>query len=162
MRERIFRGKDYKGKWVYGSLVEHKVMTSNGKISSYNILYQDENDWGSFNEIKQCSVEKETIGQFTGRTDKNGREIYEGDIVKSFVNYPNGKKYEVIREVKWINDRLFPFADDDLEYGNWWEELTKNCEVIGNIYDTPELLGIDYILTPCEKRNKKKKLEKGE
>jgi len=134
MRKILFRGKDYKGNWVYGSLVEHKIIISNGMISSYNILYQDENDWGSFNEIKQCSIDKETIGQFTGLTDKNGKKIFEGDIIKARHN-------EDLYIVKW-EDCSFVIED------KWGSRIRRHqdsinrleCEIVGNIWGNPEMI----------------------
>lgn len=89
--------------------------------------------------VSDIDVDENTICEYTGLKDKNGNKIFEGDIVKSFQIYPNHKRYEVIRQVKWMGDRFYPFANDDIEYGDWWEELTKNCEVIGNVFDNPEL-----------------------
>lgn len=148
MMEILFRGKDYKGKWVCGSLVEHKIITSNGMISSYNILYQDENDWGSFNEIKQCSIEKETIGQFTGLTDKNGKKIFEGDII----HYVD-KLFKIDKNVPvYFNNASFqlkgltknPEDPDDEAYDCYlFDNDEEHYEVIGNIWDNPELLEVE-------------------
>ena len=82
-------------------------------------------------------IDVDTIGQFTGLYDKNGTEIYEGDIIKT-KTYFYGKEKEIIYEIKF---------DDDIENDSFGEPLTigycllgSEYEVIGNIYDNPELM----------------------
>lgn len=78
-------------------------------------------------------------GQFTGLKDRNGKEIYEGDIVNTAPYVDCIKKRMKIdtywKKVEFYKDRIIPF-DYTEEYGSPAEE----CEVIGNIYENPELL----------------------
>lgn len=82
------------------------------------------------------------IMQFTGLLDKNGKEIYEGDILTNAIE-------ETIVSVSWdvtganwkFNEHKI-FMDDGVGRGKWNLDMgyAKNCEVIGNIYENPELL----------------------
>ena len=88
MREILFRGKKLSnGEWNEGDL----LVNSQKKIGL--ILP---------NNGKECKIiDPETVGQFTGLTDKNGKKIFEGDIVRRF----NGRGQEVMRyAVKWNTD----------------------------------------------------------
>jgi uncharacterized phage protein (TIGR01671 family) len=95
-------------------------------------------DMHPFNTNEECTMEvvPSTIGQFTGLTDKNGKEIFEGDIVRSF---SSGKEH--IGVVNW--NKLFSswhIGEYATLYGS--ENFSDN-EVIGNIHDNPELLEAD-------------------
>lgn len=134
MRTIKFRGKRLSdNKWVYGFFNGIDQAEDLGEV----VCIKDSDQRYNF-----CN--KETLGQFTGRCDKNGIEIYESDIVKSYSQYEciDGIKtiFTEPRLVKFEFERWYPFADDDYEYGTWWPKLTENCEVIGNVYDNPELL----------------------
>lgn len=128
MREIEFRGKNLNGEWVFGSLL---------KIGdSYHIL-EDCDMEEDGHHVKQISdrptwVEEETIGQFTGIFDKNGKKIYEGDIIQ----YIKGQKR------KSVND---PWEDDIVEWEVHYDEgcfspfpflskVTNTIQIIGNIY----------------------------
>ena len=131
MREIIFRAKrTNNGEWVEGKDIMHK--TVRGKLCLANVG----EDW--------VSVEPETFGQYTGLTDKNGKKIFEGDIVREYTQDINdeydydcfdcGRVFwyqqcsRFLRTSKW-------FPDDCPEITEY-----REYEVIGNIHDNPEIL----------------------
>ena len=129
MREIKFRGKCmFSNEWVYGDLI-HKRHDRNA------LMIQDENGLG-------CDVVPETVGQFTGLRDYDGKEIFEGDIVKCCYMIPEWgwsggaeeKEEEVIGAVEYCRG---DFCIGEYPIVGFQE---NEMEVIGNIYDNPELL----------------------
>lgn len=125
MREILFRGKRKAGGiWLFGDLRQWSA-TRKG-ICDY--------------ELKSTSeVDLETVGQFTGLTDKNGKKIFEGDIVQYYGTYA----LEVFIEnghtkIRWF-DTVTNSECTELFFGHD-EEALGEVEVIGNIHDNPELL----------------------
>ena len=124
MREIKFRGKteEMNSWWTYGNLVicdngDYQI----GNCPRYGDIYY------------RNKVFKETVGQYTGLHDKNGKEIYEGDIVKSFFVDTDEAGNEIYKyyiiEVKY-DEVLCSYKIDKF----------MNLEVIGNIYENKELL----------------------
>lgn len=128
MREFLFRGKRTdNGEWFYGT----------------PILYPDGNVVMCRAFKRNHNVSSKTVGQFTGLTDKNGRKIFEGDIVV-FADFFND---EIHRGVVYWCDLAFWFDCTETEGDEGIYSLAyisaNILEVIGNIYDNPELLGGD-------------------
>lgn len=140
MREILFRGKvaDEPDEWVYGYLVDEKTIFQHGKHKESKCC-----GWGSF------FVKPETIGQYTGLTDKNGTKIFEGDILK--LKQPKDET-EYIAKVEFGNPNgnynwgwqlvfIKPFnINSDILCWVEMECVGVDCEVISNIHDNPELL----------------------
>ena len=125
MRNIKFRGKTgtTEGKkWVYGYLYKIKSFFSEG----YQYFIKNEH-------LQETSVDEDTIGQYTGLKDENGKEIYEGDIVYILPEDERGI-------IRWDNEtaRYVVIYDNIIsDFDNWYG---KDLEVIGNIYDNKNLL----------------------
>ena len=121
MREILFRGKrTINGDWVEGNLFIPDLPNTPTQIligtNTYRIPYD---------------VIPSTVGQYTGLTDKNGKKIFEGDVVK------------IKGKTRYIFYGISSFRHTN--YGEFAAELAKvntdrDCEVSGNIFDNPELL----------------------
>ncbi len=131
-REIKFRGKSI-DEWVYGMLCKvNEGDTEHGEPIKYKIQ-TDEKEYG---EYVNCFITDEnTIGQYTGLHDKNGKEIYEGDIVK--IKYRDEDIGKVIYE---HNGFSIDVTNMNKNYGRV-SFVNNFIEVIGNIYENPELLG---------------------
>lgn len=149
MREILFRGKNSNGNWIYGNLnfypdINRTFIRKNNKelLPSYQSSLEEE-------------VNKKTVGQYTGLTDKNGKKIFEGDIIKS----DNGRisaisvvqygRFEPKMFYDLIENYVRPrpteklyglFAKSKCGEEMFLSECSHLIEVIGNIHDNPELL----------------------
>ena len=127
-REIKFRGKTSKSKWLYGDLIHNRGDVFIAPAGIANPLAKAED----------FMVDENTIGQFTGLKDKNGKEIYEGDILGGCNGSINGCEWKVEPfEVKFFKNK-FNVPSDWGTYGE--TDSTHYLEVIGNIYENPELL----------------------
>lgn len=137
MREIKFRGKCIPefthpvAKWVYGSFVSGKLI-----LSPYKERNQNRNFW--------YEVDPDTVGQFTGLKDKDGREIYEGDILQNkharyILKYDEGEFIAVEITTRAVPDKT----------GWHWEEIEKSVQplkdVLNNIIDDYKVIVVGNI-----------------
>ena len=127
MHEILFRGKRFdNGKWVEGYVGTAFTIDENKKVKSRHFTALDCLGWSL-----QVLVSDETIGQYTGLTDKNGTKIFEGDILRDDDNEENGV-------VEFV-DGEFCVVFGNLET-HGIADIACCCYVIGNIHDNPELM----------------------
>lgn len=145
MREILFRGQTRRygenvnmagdkldSNWVRGGIFPQN------NAGDFAIIYQQEP------EIEKFTVYADTVGQYTGVKDKNGVKIFEGDIIQvrfeSDVELPNEptvwcENYEV-----YFSDCYHEWRVRAFGYDESLSEYDEDCEVVGNIYDNPELI----------------------
>lgn len=118
-REFLFRGKRVDtGEWIYGDLIKHSIIDAFTYIA-IGVGYKIDNP-----EIgKAIKILPNTVGQFTGTTDMNGKKVFDGDIIG-----PTDFGY----------DGVVYF--DELIYAQCECTISDDIEIVGNIYDNPELI----------------------
>lgn len=132
MREILFRGKRIdNGDWIYGDLIQNVDAV---KIREHEIELD--------RIAKSYEVNPDTVGQYTGLTDKNGRKIFEGDIIKYHDDYtPVDITFKVVYEDAGFfvrGDNTTPHLHTALS-----TVIAEKSRIIGCIHDNPELLGGD-------------------
>ena len=151
MREILYRGKPknkehsyffseiwkkhYEKGFVYGSLIVYKDRCFIAVSAQCDIKHCVNNGL-----VSMIEVAPETVGQFTGLTDKNGTRIFEGDIIKHFNHFDKPDEYAIYKVE--FDEKICKFSGR--LHKQWSAQLSKDLEkryeVIGNIYDSSELL----------------------
>ena len=139
MRGIKFRGKKKDGQWMYGNLIDCTCFRSILDIVAASKCPID--ILGA--EIIRGKVDDSTIGQYVGQKDSDGKEIYEGDILRT------KDRFELVMVVTW-NEKFsqFGFVTRELwkerSYSFAWRFFSdipsSKMEIIGNIYDNPNIL----------------------
>ena len=121
-RKIVFRGKRIDtGEWVYGYLADENY------INDINTV-----------DLSSIEVDPDTVGQYTGLSDRNGKDVYEGDIaLMDYSDYNTGKDGKIYAVVRWIDDLAAFVWDAGL---NYYADMRNDVEICGNIHDNPELL----------------------
>ena len=141
MREIMFRGQTRRrgeqvnmagdklpGRWVYGGVLQG--------TGDYSIIYGGEN----LDDIEKHMVYTDTIGQYTGLTDKNGVKIFEGDIIRHYNQADNPYSYS--QGVVFWNENGCEYRRTEKNSDDTWKiRPCRIYEIIGNIHDNPELIG---------------------
>lgn len=122
MREIKFRGKDEWGNWRYGDLMKNFIPTASPVIVE-DFYYDDPDD-------SMFEVNPDTVGQFTGLKDKDGREIYEGDILQNkharyILKYDKGEFVAVEITTRAVPDKT----------GWHWEDIEKSVQPLKDVLD---------------------------
>ena len=146
-REILFKAKYVDtGEWVEGSLVHYKA----GK--KHFIITDNDFQWGMYGSYSYdgdfTEIDETTICQYTGLTDKNGNKIWENDVIKTY----NSSGIEChIEQIIWsdygLNEgwcskgiKSLMKYDKRVFNTGFGKSDARKCEVIGNIFDNPELL----------------------
>lgn len=152
MREILFKGKRIdNGEWVEGYYYKMSETTYCFKedyerkpVPEHHYILQERmTDWGLPNQIVQIEIDSKTLCQFTGLCDKNGKKIWENDIVKTvsdiyahvkFGLYTTGFALEECNQGFYVDFSVKTYLRHELGYWN------NKVEVRGNIFDNLDLL----------------------
>lgn len=135
MRDILFRGKRLdNGEWMCGDLIENQ-----GRYFIYHAMSEttiEDNDDGRI-VVAAVEVDPDTVGQYTGLKEKNGKKIFEGDIMSLVTEFGD----TIIREIRFIDGAFCVIGEqeDDLHGLSWAVEMCDG--IVGdNIHDNPDLL----------------------
>lgn len=147
MRDILFRAKIINSdKWVEGGYCESAETTycckedyERNPVPIHHYIVVDRmTDWGMPNELTLHRVKADTVCQYTGQKDKNGKKIFEGDILEAHLDdrYPD----DITRvTVEFVNGG-WKTRQGDLLPDTFEDEDGKTWTVVGNMFDNPELV----------------------
>lgn len=152
MREILFKAKRVdNGEWVEGYYYKISETTYCFKedyerkpVPEHHYILQERmTDWGLPNQMVQIEIDPETLCQFTGLCDKNGKKIWENDILMAHLDEscPEDATYET---VEWGVAGFVTHEAGSTEREHFDEFDLEHFEVVGNIFDNKELLQEEY------------------
>ena len=118
MREILFRGKSFLGDWDEGHFYEDQQFIDGVSCVDVSIIVTE--------DFEMVRVKPETVGQFTGLTDKNGAKVFEGDLVKYFIH---------TYKVGFHNGTFGLFSIEHVGFTPFFDSINMSCEIIGNIHE---------------------------
>lgn len=132
MRQIKFRGRTLPDTWIYGNLVK---IDDDCRIQFKDSI-KDEDTGKSMEFYRSVSVDESTVGQFTGLLDRNGKEIYEGDVVDviSFFTVPRDKEMGRTRAVIEFDKDQASFCAKGRKI-RFAMTCANNMEIVGNIHE---------------------------
>ena len=131
IREIKFRGWSViESKWVYGSLLQSEI-----DVNELNVKCQIHERFANDFGIAKYDVIPETVGQFAGLKDKNGKDIYEWDILQT-----KPQTGENVNQIVEFIDGCFSLKAISSYVHREPRDWAYSCVIIGNIYQNPELL----------------------
>lgn len=137
-----FRGlsidENSKGEWRYGYPIE-----DNGQAFIINEVIEANEQYITIGSW--CPVDPKTVGQSTGLIDKNGKEIFEGDIISTYTDNLVIQKDNLLGFYVEVGEKRNYFAETvDIEYLDLFaKDFGVAVEILGNIYENPELLEVE-------------------
>ena len=144
MREILFRGKRKdNGEWIQGDLLHDRFISSNEKICR---IYNEESKLTHREDV----VIPETVGQYTGLKDKNGKRIFEGDIILHHSDNIYAIPANAEKGLVYWDDMCCGWrrTSNGVLHNNVVKtyRMSNECdyEIIGNIHDNPELLEVTW------------------
>ena len=146
MREILFRGKRRDNReWVYGCYYKQTEFCGD-KVEPFGIMIITSSESLCYDQaLEYYAISEKTVGQFTGLTDKNGKKIFEGDIVRILGNQDveDWRNVDYTALIAFIDGGFCAIDGTEEEHGFRRYALARfdfSLEVIGNIHDNPELL----------------------
>lgn len=145
-REIEFRGQRCSdGKWVYGFYMESKTSWRGHKPHKSWIVPDAISNGGFFNVLGRYAVKDDTVGEFACMRDKHGNKVFEGDIVEvyDFTSAYASKYRGVVKMYRgsWCVEYEDSILDEVAHPRLFFDDFAdRKTEVVGNIYDNPELL----------------------